>query len=193
MWAAGVASTCQDLDRWIKVPGPYSDMEPSQEALYRTARFLCAGEATECDAKGDDGLRSWALAALAGPSMWCTRADGMMSTGCLSISPGVCAMRAARCFSKRALQVQNQAAAPAKGHTKLEKLQTGPGPWCGGECRGVQSDVRSAAAAMGRLGACGLVWDSKGQGRAGCLGPELAPSHSLRLLYTRYNTIIILI
>lgn len=80
MWAAGVASTCQDLDRWIKVPGPYSDMEPSQEALYRTARFLCAGEATECDAKGDDGLRSWALAALAGPSMWCTRADGMMST-----------------------------------------------------------------------------------------------------------------
>ena len=48
---------CQDLNRWIKVPGPYSEMEPSQEALYRTARFLCAGEATESECEETE--RRW--------------------------------------------------------------------------------------------------------------------------------------
>ena len=52
-------------------------------------------------------------------------------------------MRFVRCFSKRALQVKQVAPAPTG---ELKKLQTG-----------VQSDMRSAAAAVGRLGACGLV------------------------------------
>lgn len=34
----------EDMKRWIKVPGPYSELDPTLEALQRVARFLCAGE-----------------------------------------------------------------------------------------------------------------------------------------------------
>lgn len=42
----------EDMKLWIKVPGPYSELDPTLEALQRVARFLCAGEV----AVGDIGI-----------------------------------------------------------------------------------------------------------------------------------------
>ncbi|CAK9117872.1 unnamed protein product [Durusdinium trenchii] len=39
---------------WIKVPGPYGDLDPSLEALQRTTRFLCAGEVAEKPSEIED-------------------------------------------------------------------------------------------------------------------------------------------